>query len=112
MGRHMAEINPVEAVREVSRAGPMLSKPRRSEPPAGRRDGNAPAKPQESGKGTREAGAQTHVGFSINKETGAVVIEVIDNVSREVLRQVPPEEQLKLAARLRKTIGLLFEKIV
>lgn len=112
MGRHMAEINPVEAVREVSRAVPMLSKPQRSESSAGRRDANAPAEPEENGKDTREAGAQTHVGFSIHKETGTVVIKVIDNVSREVLRQVPPEEQLKLAVRLRKTIGLLFEKIV
>lgn len=112
MGRHMAEVRPVEAVGNVFPATSTKARSRRRETPAARREAEPSAKSEKAAGMAPKTMAQTHVGFSIHKETGTIVMKIIDNVSREVLRQIPPEERLKLASRLKNTIGLLFEKVV
>jgi hypothetical protein len=52
---------------------------------------------------------QIHVGFYLHRETGTVVTRVIDDRTREILRQIPPEERLKLAMRIQQMIGLFFD---
>jgi flagellar protein FlaG len=95
---HTAEVKPVQAVEGIRRE------------PASRSHGAKPTSRSENARDAGpKAGAQTHVGFSVHKDTGTIVMKIVDNVSREVLRQIPPEERLKLAARFKKTIGLLFE---
>jgi len=37
------------------------------------------------------------------------VTRVIDDRTREILRQIPPEERLKLAMRIQQMIGLFFD---
>jgi uncharacterized FlaG/YvyC family protein len=37
-------------------------------------------------------------------------IRVIDNETREVIRQIPPEEFVRISNRLAKMIGLLFDQ--
>lgn len=51
----------------------------------------------------------THLSFSVNRETGDMVIRVIDSQTDEVIRQIPPEEFVRIAARLAKMVGLLFD---
>lgn len=43
---------------------------------------------------------QRNLQFSIDKESGATVVKVIDSKSEEVIRQMPTEETLRIARRL------------
>ncbi len=47
--------------------------------------------------------------FSIDESTGDVVVKVIDGESGKVVRQIPSEEVLKLAAQLDDMRSLMFE---
>jgi flagellar protein FlaG len=47
--------------------------------------------------------------FSVDKETGATVIRVIDENTNEVIRQIPSEDILALTASLDKLSGLLLK---
>jgi len=47
--------------------------------------------------------------FSIHKETGEVVVKVVDPKTNKVIKQIPPEELLKLREKLDELIGILFE---
>lgn len=55
--------------------------------------------------------AQRDLLFSVDKETGRTVIQVLDSETKEVVRQIPPEEILALARRMQEpteeTGGLL-----
>jgi len=46
--------------------------------------------------------------FTLDKESGEVVIKVIDRQTEEVVRQLPPEEVLRLRERLQKAAGAIF----
>lgn len=48
---------------------------------------------------------QRNLSFSIDKETGITVVKVIDSATQEVVRQLPPDETLKLAAAIDKQIA-------
>jgi flagellar protein FlaG len=43
---------------------------------------------------------QRDLHFSIDKESGAMVVKVIDSKSEKVIRQIPTEETLRLARNL------------
>ncbi|NLO79813.1 MAG: flagellar protein FlaG [Xanthomonadaceae bacterium] len=47
--------------------------------------------------------------FSVDEATGKLVVTVVDAETREVIRQIPSEEVLAIAARLDEARGLLFE---
>ncbi len=47
--------------------------------------------------------------FSVDKETRQIVARIVDE-NNEVIRQIPPEELLKVAARIRKLEGILFDE--
>jgi flagellar protein FlaG len=48
--------------------------------------------------------------FSVDKESGKTVIKVVDSVTKEVVRQYPPEEMLEIARALGKLQGLLLRE--
>lgn len=50
-----------------------------------------------------------NLSFKLDDSTGRVVVKVTDSVSGEVIRQIPSEEALKLAASLDETRSLLFK---
>lgn len=59
---------------------------------------------------------QNRVRFSVTEDTGRMVIQIIDQQSNEVLRQIPAEEVLEMASRVKeltdeigKKTGILFE---
>ncbi|MEE9100825.1 flagellar protein FlaG [Pseudomonas nitroreducens] len=54
-------------------------------------------------------GVRRNLNFSIDDATGDVVVKVIDGESGKVVRQIPSEEVLKLAARLEDMSSLMFE---
>ncbi|CAK0775833.1 flagellar protein FlaG [Gammaproteobacteria bacterium] len=51
---------------------------------------------------------QRNLEFTIDKDTGQRVIKVVDTSSKEVIRQIPPEEVLTLAKRLGEAETRLF----
>lgn len=48
--------------------------------------------------------------FSIEEETGRTVIRVYDSETNELIRQIPPEETLKLVESLQSGDATLFVK--
>lgn len=48
--------------------------------------------------------------FTIDKETGATVVKVIDNATKEVIKQFPSEEMLAIAKALDNLKGLLVQQ--
>jgi flagellar protein FlaG len=56
--------------------------------------------------------AQRGLQFSIDEESGRIVVKVIARQTGEVLRQLPSEEALELARRLQDTGSLLFTEQV
>jgi uncharacterized FlaG/YvyC family protein len=51
----------------------------------------------------------SEVRLDVDDDTGRVIAQIIDRDSREIIRQVPPEELLHIAARLNDLVGLLFD---
>ncbi len=51
---------------------------------------------------------QRNLSFSVDKDTGKTVIKVLDSQTNEVIRQLPPDETLRLAAWLDKEGSNLF----
>ena len=50
--------------------------------------------------------------FSVHKATGQIIVKIIDQETRKVIREIPPEQVLDLAARIEEMIGILFNKKV
>jgi flagellar protein FlaG len=48
--------------------------------------------------------------FSVNKEIDRVVVKVLDGTTDKVIKEIPPEEIQRLVARIRETIGILFDE--
>lgn len=51
---------------------------------------------------------QRNLNFSVDSETDATVVKVMDSETQEVIRQFPSEEALKLAKHLDGMMGLIF----
>lgn len=50
------------------------------------------------------------INFQLDDSTGRVVVKVVDGSSGEVVRQIPSEDALELAARLEDMRSLLFSE--
>lgn len=53
----------------------------------------------------------TSVRFDIHKVDGDVLVKVVNRESGETVRQIPPEEVVKLRERMTDIRGLLFENV-
>lgn len=52
----------------------------------------------------------TQLNFSVDETTNKLIVKVVDGSSGEVIRQIPPEEMLRLIAHFDKIQALLFSK--
>ncbi|OSS42591.1 Flagellin protein FlaG [Desulfurella amilsii] len=52
------------------------------------------------------------VKFSYSEDAKALVVKVVDSKTGQVIRQIPPEELIKLEASLAQSIGIVFNKEV
>jgi flagellar protein FlaG len=50
--------------------------------------------------------------FSVHETTGRTVVRVVDKETEKLIREIPPEEFLNLAAKLDEMIGIIFDKKV
>lgn len=48
--------------------------------------------------------------FSYDKELNRMVVKVINKENGKVVRQIPPEEMLKIAKRMEEMVGVLMDK--
>jgi flagellar protein FlaG len=48
--------------------------------------------------------------FSVNDETGQLVVKIIDRATKEVIRQMPSEEMLSIAKTLDSIKGLFVQQ--
>jgi flagellar protein FlaG len=53
---------------------------------------------------------QTNLSFSIDDTSKKVVIKVIDSRTQEVIRQIPPEETLRIASHISKLMGIFIDE--
>ncbi|MFC1477717.1 flagellar protein FlaG [candidate division KSB1 bacterium] len=54
----------------------------------------------------------TALSFSIDDNTGTTVIKILDRETEKVIREVPPSQLLKLAAKLTEVIGRIVDETV
>ena len=50
--------------------------------------------------------------FSIHEASERMQVFVIDNMSQEVIKEIPPEEFLNIVAHIREMVGLLLDERV
>ncbi|MFP3927525.1 MAG: flagellar protein FlaG [Desulfobacteraceae bacterium] len=55
---------------------------------------------------------QRDLDIEVHKDTGELIVKVISRESGEVIREIPSEELLKLAAKMEEMAGVLFSKSV
>jgi flagellar protein FlaG len=54
------------------------------------------------------ADLNTNLSFEIHEKTGELVVKVVNQSTREVIRQIPPEDLLQLHEKLEELRGVLF----
>jgi len=47
--------------------------------------------------------------FVIDKDLGEVVVKIMDTTKKEVIRQIPSEDAIRLSKNIREMVGLLFD---
>ncbi|MDH3251262.1 MAG: flagellar protein FlaG [Ignavibacteria bacterium] len=52
----------------------------------------------------------TNLQFSIDEKTKKIVVKVLDADTQKVIRQIPPEEVMKMSARIQELLGVLFDQ--
>ncbi len=52
----------------------------------------------------------SHLKFSVDKSTGKTVVKIVNGNTGEVIRQIPPEETLRIMSKMRDVIGILFDR--
>lgn len=50
--------------------------------------------------------------FSLHKATGRTMVKVVNKETEELIREIPSEEILNLAARLDEMVGMIFDETV
>ena len=58
------------------------------------------------------AHADVALKIRIDHETGKNLIKVVDRKTGEVLREIPPEEVVRLEARIEKMIGIFLDRSI
>jgi flagellar protein FlaG len=48
--------------------------------------------------------------FKVDDETNRVVVKVIDTETNKVVKEIPPEQLVRLAAKIQEMVGLLVDE--
>ncbi|MBQ6780387.1 MAG: flagellar protein FlaG [Treponema sp.] len=52
------------------------------------------------------------VQFNVSQELNQVIVRIVDPSTDQVIKEIPSADIQKLKARIRKTIGLLFDEMI
>lgn len=55
---------------------------------------------------------QRSLDFSVDKNTNQVVVQVVDKSTKEIVRQIPGPEAIKLAQNLEQMMGVIFSRTI
>jgi flagellar protein FlaG len=53
--------------------------------------------------------SDTYLQFNVSELTGRVIVKIIDENTKEVVREIPPETMARFAERIKEMKGLLLE---
>jgi flagellar protein FlaG len=56
-------------------------------------------------------GGNSELSISVDQQTRDIVVKVLNSETHEVIRQIPPEEALRLAHSLKKVRGALVDEV-
>ena len=48
--------------------------------------------------------------FSVNKDSGRIMVTVTDEATGEVIREIPPSELVKFAEKFDEMVGMIFDQ--
>ena len=48
--------------------------------------------------------------FRVDEDTHRIVVKVIDNATDKVIKEIPPEQLVELAAKIQEMVGLLVDE--
>jgi len=54
----------------------------------------------------------THLAFEIDRPSNRIIIKIVDTETEEVIRQIPPEELLRIMHYIDELLGLLVDERV
>ncbi|HIE03824.1 MAG TPA: flagellar protein FlaG [Candidatus Latescibacteria bacterium] len=54
----------------------------------------------------------TYLAFEIDRPSNRIIIKIIDTETKEVIRQIPPEEMLRIMHNIDELLGLLVDERV
>ena len=57
-------------------------------------------------------GPETHLEFSIHECTHEIMVKVVDDETKEVIKEIPPEKLLDLVATIWQIVGLFVDKYI
>lgn len=52
----------------------------------------------------------THAEYSVHNKFNAVTVKIIDDVTKEVILEVPPKKILDMVAKMCELVGIVFDK--
>ncbi len=52
----------------------------------------------------------TKVAFEIDEETKKTILKIVDVETNEIIRQIPPEELLRISRRISELLGLIINE--
>jgi len=52
---------------------------------------------------------QTDLSIKVHKATGNIMVKVISQDDGKIIREIPPEKLLNLAAKMEQMIGILYD---
>lgn len=50
--------------------------------------------------------------FEVYEDTNRLYVQIVDRETKEVIKQIPPEEMLELSAKIQEMVGILLDKYV
>ena len=53
----------------------------------------------------------TQLSFNVQKSTHRVVIKVMDTETNQIIRQIPPEQMLRVSEEIQKIIGSFIDRL-
>lgn len=111
------EVSENVAVLETSSSGdihtpqPVSQQPVKEDQQKNQKTPNAEAAAEEIAEKMNQVSSvfNTSLAFSVDKPTGRTVIKVLDTETKEIIRQIPPEEMLRLIGKMRDVMGMLLD---
>lgn len=55
-------------------------------------------------------GGESHFEFQVHEKTGTLMVKLVDNETKEVIKEIPPEKILDLVANIWELVGIIVDE--